>query len=486
LAGNRTVTITGSGFASGATVTVGGTAAVSWTLTSASEISAVFPGKAAGTYGVTVAVGGQSDTLANAYTYAAAPTATKPGAPATLTGTGGKGWLTATWAYPADDGGSAVTQYRVQYNRGMDNTCSNPGSGTWSALEPVTAPSLTFTWSGLANGNYCIRVYADNVVGNGTAARMTSGRTAVQVMTAPGDPRSATAESTLAGEITLSWLAPLDDGGSPITFYRVRSGSVSGSSVTCSSANTGTTDDNVLTTSFTLTGLSSSSWYCMRVRATNTLGTSNYVYVGPVRASPLAAPSAPVSVVVTPGTNKVDLSWTDPGDGGSPITNHRVEYSSSATGPWGVVGVAGVGANTSATVTGLTNGTPYFFHVSAYNSIGWSTYSTPPATATPLQPYTGTTPNSRYPASGQTGVIQGTTYALADLYTIPGIVYVTSSCVGGAGTSGCSRSSFDAATGVFTFNGNFGSRTANYTIDWSIPDTSTTFGTNGSFTIYFD
>jgi hypothetical protein len=68
-AGGTTVTLTGSNFASGATVTVGGVEATGVTVISAASLRAVTGARAAGTADVVVSVGGQSATLAKGYTY---------------------------------------------------------------------------------------------------------------------------------------------------------------------------------------------------------------------------------------------------------------------------------------------------------------------------------------------------------------------------------------------------------------------------------
>jgi hypothetical protein len=69
--GRWRVTIAGSRFVSGATVTLGGTAATSVTFTSANSITATTPARAAGAVDVVVTnPDGQSSTLANGYTFA--------------------------------------------------------------------------------------------------------------------------------------------------------------------------------------------------------------------------------------------------------------------------------------------------------------------------------------------------------------------------------------------------------------------------------
>lgn len=68
--GGTTVTILGSGFQSGATVTFGGIAATSVNLVSSTQIQAVSPGSPAGTVSITVTNSdSQSGTLASAFTF---------------------------------------------------------------------------------------------------------------------------------------------------------------------------------------------------------------------------------------------------------------------------------------------------------------------------------------------------------------------------------------------------------------------------------
>ena len=100
-AGGTSVTITGTGFLSGAQVTLGGAAATSETVVNSTTITAVTPAHAAGAVSVVVTnTDNQTDTLANGYTYTAsnpAPTVssisptsgtTAGGTSVTITGTG--------------------------------------------------------------------------------------------------------------------------------------------------------------------------------------------------------------------------------------------------------------------------------------------------------------------------------------------------------------------------------------------------------------
>jgi hypothetical protein len=68
-AGGTAVTITGTNFAAGATVTFGGTAATNVVEVSSTTITATTPAHAAGAVTVTVTVNGQSENLVNGFTY---------------------------------------------------------------------------------------------------------------------------------------------------------------------------------------------------------------------------------------------------------------------------------------------------------------------------------------------------------------------------------------------------------------------------------
>jgi hypothetical protein len=70
-AGGTTVTLTGTNFASGAAVAIGGVAATGVTVVSSTSLQAVTPARTAGQADVVVTVAGQTATLARGFTYAA-------------------------------------------------------------------------------------------------------------------------------------------------------------------------------------------------------------------------------------------------------------------------------------------------------------------------------------------------------------------------------------------------------------------------------
>ena len=85
--------------------------------------------------------------------------------------------------------------------------------------------------------------------------------------------------------------------------------------------------------------------------------------------------SAPTSVTGTSGNAQVSLSWYAPAsNGGATITDYIVQYATSSAGSYTTFS-DGTSTTTTATVTGLTNNTVYYFKVAAVNSAGTSSYS---------------------------------------------------------------------------------------------------------------
>lgn len=227
--------------------------------------------------------------------------ATAPGVPTSLSGTVGNTQVVLTWTAPASDGGSAITDYVVQYS-------SDSGS-TWTTFSDGTSSSTGATVTGLTNGTaYVFRVAAVNAVGTGS---YTSASDAVTPVTTPGAPTGVTGT---AGdeEVLLTWSVPASDGGSAITDYAVQYSSDSGSTWTTFSDGTSTD------TSATVTGLTNDTAYTFRVAAVNAVGTGSYS-----TASAAVTPTVPCTESVLllhfDGDDE-DTSTTDSSAGAKTIT----------------------------------------------------------------------------------------------------------------------------------------------------------------------
>ncbi len=266
----------------------------------------------------------------------AAVPSTLPGAVANVTGTPGDGQVALTWT-AGSQGGSAISDYTVWY--------STDGV-SYTQFADGTSAARSATVTGLTNGTpYTFEVYAVNSYGT---SPVSSPSAAVTPATVPGAPTidSATPGS---GSVMLTWSAPADDGGSPVTGYHV---SVGGG---------GTTDlGNV--TSYTVTGLTNGTSYTFTIWATNAIGDGATVDSGAVTPT-ATAPGAPTIDSATAGHQKVTLTWSAPADdGGSSITGYVITPS--------VGSPISVGVVTTYVVTGLTDGTGYTFTVAAVNAVG--------------------------------------------------------------------------------------------------------------------
>ncbi len=218
-----------------------------------------------------------------------------------------------------------------------------------------------YTDTALTNGTlYFYKVSAIN--SNGTAVE------AATVNTTPfGLPGSFTVTPTAGdGKVILDWTS-----STGASSYTVQFGTTTGSyPFTFSTTATNPID---------VTDLTNGDTYYFRVIAVNSSGSTN---AAEVSSTPIAVPGA-FTVTPTAGDSKVTLSW---GASTGAVT-FTVEYgitsgsylpfSSSATSP--------------IDVTSLTNGTPYFFRVTAVNTSG----ITPAAevSTTPAQASSGCTHN---------------------------------------------------------------------------------------------
>lgn len=95
-------------------------------------------------------------------------------------------------------------------------------------------------------------------------------------------------------------------------------------------------------------------------------------------------PGIPTGLSATAGEGAVSLQWVAPDPGAHPISDYVIQYSSDGGADWTSDDTGSTA--TSATVTGLTDGTPYIFEVQAVNSDGSGPFSTPTGTVEPSGP----------------------------------------------------------------------------------------------------
>ena len=201
--GGTSVTISGTGFLSGATVSLGGTAASNVNVASSTSITATTATHAAGPVSVVVTNSdGQNGTLSNTYTYNAAPTvaAINPGlgpiaggTGATITGTNFVSGATVSF------GGTAATAVTVTKSTSITAAAPAHAAGTVNVV--VTNPDGQSAT--LANG-YIYSAAEPNIglsvpYGDPNSATVAAGQTATYTLSIGGQGMSGTASLSCTG-----------------------------------------------------------------------------------------------------------------------------------------------------------------------------------------------------------------------------------------------------------------------------------------------
>ena len=199
--------------------------------------------------------------------------------------------------------------------------------------------------------------------------------------TVPAAPMGLTAAAGNA-QVTLNWTA-----SSGATGYYVKRSTTSGGPYTQIATEAAASDTD--------TGLTNGTKYFYVVAAYNSTGQS--ANSGEVNATPvLSAPSAPTGLAATAGNSQVSLSWAAT----SGASSYHVKRSTAS----GSETQISAPTSNSYTDAGLTNGTKYFYVVSAVNSGGESSNSSE-VSATPSAPLTApATPTGLHATGGNAQV----------------------------------------------------------------------------------
>ena len=321
---------------------------------------------------------GTPNRLAYSASFVNAPNSA-PAAPGSLSGVGYNQSVRLSWVAPSFNGGEAISDYVVEYA----TTAAGSNTPVWTTFADGVSVSTSATVTGLTNATqYQFRVSAVNSVGRGAAS---STITVAPVLAGvAGAPRALTA---VAGRLrlTLSWLAPLSNGGLTITDYAIETSTDSGSTWTRFA-------DNVSTaTSATLTVPTGNVAYQVRVRAVNSAGLGDASNIAEATPTANGGPSAVRNVVATATLLGASISWTVPLDnGGGSITGYVVDYTTDGEN---FIGTRRVNSFTrSAIFSGLAGGVQHTFRVRALNLFGTGIEGT--AVVTPIAPTVPSAPRS--------------------------------------------------------------------------------------------
>jgi len=252
--------------------------------------------------------------------------------------------------------------------------------------------------------------------------------------TAPATPAGLTATAA-DKQANLAWSA-----STGATSYNVKRSTTHGGPYTQLASPT--------ITSYADTGLTDGTTYYYVVSAVNATGesaNSNEVSATPMAAT--TAPAAPTGVTASAGDKQVVLNW----NASSGAASYHVKRGTVSGGPYTQVAAPNV---TTDTDTGLTDGTTYYYVVSAVNSAGESANSSQV---------------SATPASSSSASVHVTVDVLTDRHPISPYVY------GGAYPQNASTIT-DAGLSVVRWGGNATStynwqtQTDNADNDWYFED----------------
>ncbi len=426
--GGTPISISGTGFLSGASVTVGGTAATGVTVVSGTSITATTPAHASGAVSVVVRnTDGQTGTLNNAFTYTGggnpAPTvtaispnsgSTAGGTPVTITGTGFLAGATVSL------GGTAATGVTVVNSTSITATTAAHSAGTVSVVVTNTDAQ-----SGTLANSY---TYSTGTGGGGTI-------TFVQVNAA--NPQTASAS------VPVAYPAAQTAGNLNIVAVGWNDTTSTVSSITDTRGNSYTQAG----TTTTGTGMRQAIYYARNIAA-----GSNTVTV----AFSQAAAFVDVRVLEYSGldtANPLDVTAVASGTGtsvssGAATTNSATElifgagmtgghYSAAGTGfvsriitsPDGDIAedkiVSATGSNT-ATAT-LSYSAPWVMQMATFRASGGGT-GNPAPTVTSIAPNNGTTTGGTPITITGTGFLSGATVSLGGT-AATGVTVVSSTSI---------------------------------------------------------
>ena len=275
----------------------------------------------------------------------------------------GDGFLKVGWTAPEDNGGSDLTEFKVQWKESSVSGWDSPSEETVNAVSGQTDYETTI--SSLTNGTeYTVRVLAVNGNRPTDNTSDTSNTASGTPSTMPRAPNSVTITNKGDRTLTVTWEPPDNDGGSAITKYKVQ-WKGDGETQWTPPANEKLASDR----SHEIIDLTNGTEYTVQVFARNEHGLSTEY--GEVTGIPSKKPDPPTDVEVSAHGNKwLEVTWTEPIDKGGLDTTYIVQWK------WGANDFSETYQETSAIspqeISNLQNGTLYAVRVLAENARGKS------------------------------------------------------------------------------------------------------------------
>jgi hypothetical protein len=491
-AGGTAVTITGTNFAAGATVTFGGTAATNVAVMNSTTITATTPAGTAGAATLTVTVAGQSGSLASGFTYIAPPTVTSVspnagalagGTAVTITGTNFATGATVTFGSAAATNvvvlsSSSITATTPAASAGAVTVTVTNGNGLSGSLASgfTFAPAPTVTGVTPNNGP----------TSGGTSITITGTNFAAGAVVEMVETRRQATNVVVMNSTTITAVTPTGDAGAESVSVTVngQSGTLTGSftyivepTVTSVSPNTGPVAGG---TSVTITGTNFASGATVTVgsvAATNVVVVSSTSITATTPAGTVGAATVTVTLNGQRGSLASGFTYiglptvtsvspnTGPTTGGAAITITGTNFATGATVTFGGTAATNVVVASSTSITATTPaGSAGAVTVTVTNLGSLSGSLTSGYTYVVKPTVTSVTPNTGPVAGGTSVTITGTNFATGATVTFgsaaaTSVVVVSSTSITAttpAGTAG-------VATVTVTLNGQSGILASGFT-----------------------
>ncbi len=298
-----------------------------------------------------------------------------PARPTNFAATAGDAQVVLSWTNPQN---SDIREWQYQQKVGTGSY------GDWTEILNSQADTTSYTVTGLTPGTrYTFKLRAVNI--GSTAGSPSDAASATPPAKAPAKPDAPTLTPGNT-QLTVSWTEPATNGAA-ITDYDVRYKLSTASDSAWAEWND---TDTSTTIGATITGLDNGTRYDVQVRATNSVGDSDWSDATSAIPAP-AVPTKPGAPTLTPGNTQLTVSWTEPATNGATITDYDVRYRpvTDPASAWTEWNDTDTSTTIGATITGLDNGTRYDVQVRATNSAGdsdWSDATRATPAAVPAQP----------------------------------------------------------------------------------------------------
>ena len=264
----------------------------------------------------------------------------------------------ATTSPPPAPAGLVLTPGNAEISLGWSASAGATSYQVWRGLQPFVAGTLiaqpaspSYHDTALKNGSKYYYVLA--AVGPGGVSTYSAQLSATPLAAIPSAPTDLNAK---AGNLRIGLAWNPSDGATSYQVWRATSSKGSYARIAAPT-----------TTSYTDTLVANGSTYYYQVAAADGAGVSNFSDVASATAVALTPP-VPTDVVGKAGNTEVTLTWA----ASAGASEYHVWRATTSGGPYVL---AATPTSDGYTETGLTNGTAYYFVVTAANTAGVSAYS---------------------------------------------------------------------------------------------------------------